>query len=112
LGNFTPPTARFLHIKTDFVGPLLTSTGNTYCLTAADHFTHWPEVIPILDITADTMAPALLTGWIGCLQTITTNQGCQFESQLFHSLAKLYGIQSSWTTAHPAAANGLVERFH
>ncbi|PNF15599.1 hypothetical protein B7P43_G15977, partial [Cryptotermes secundus] len=66
-------------------------------------------------ITADTVARALLTGWIsrfGCPQTITTDQGRQFESQLFHSLAKLCGIQLSRTTAHHPAANGLVERFH
>jgi transposase InsO family protein len=35
-----------------------------------------------------------------------------FESQLFHSLARLCGIQLSRTTAYHPAANGLVERFH
>jgi transposase InsO family protein len=45
-------------------------------------------------------------------QTITTDQGRQFESQLFHSLARLCGIQLSRTIAHHPAANGLVERFH
>ncbi|PNF38549.1 hypothetical protein B7P43_G04021, partial [Cryptotermes secundus] len=41
-----------------------------------------------------------------------TDQGPQFESHLFHSLAKLCGIQLSRTTAHHPAANGLVEHFH
>jgi cleavage and polyadenylation specificity factor subunit 1 len=61
------------------------------------------------------MARALLTGWISCFscpQTITTDQGRQFESQLFQSLAKLCGIQLSRTTAHQPADNGLVECFH
>jgi cleavage and polyadenylation specificity factor subunit 1 len=61
------------------------------------------------------VAHALLTGWIsrfGCTQTITTDQGRQFESQLFHPLARLCGIQLSRTTAYHPAANGLVERFH
>jgi hypothetical protein len=44
--------------------------------------------------------------------TITTDQGRQFESQLFQSLAKPCGIQLSRTTAHHPVANGLVERFH
>jgi cleavage and polyadenylation specificity factor subunit 1 len=61
------------------------------------------------------VAHAVLTGWIsrfGCLQTITTGQGRQFESQHFHSLARLCGIQLSRTNAYHPAANGHVERFH
>jgi transposase InsO family protein len=97
------------------VGPLLTSAGYTYCLTAVDRFTRWPEAIPIWDITADTVALTFLTGWISpfdCPQTITTDQGHQFESQLFRSLAKLCGILLSWTIAHHLADNRLVKRFH
>jgi cleavage and polyadenylation specificity factor subunit 1 len=115
LDNFTPPAAHFLHIHVDLAGPLPTSAGYTYCLTAVDHFTRWPEAIPILDITADTMAHALLTGWIsrfGCPQTITTDQGWQSELQLFQSLAKMCGIELSQMTAHHPAANGFMECFH
>ena len=78
-------------------------------------YTRWPEVIPISDITAETVARALLSGWIshfGCPQTITTDQGRQFESQIFHCLANICGIHISRTTPHHPAANGLVERLH
>jgi cleavage and polyadenylation specificity factor subunit 1 len=115
LGDFTPPAARFLHVHLDLVVPLPTSAGYTYCLTAVNRLTRWPEVISIPDITADTVARALLTGWIsgfGCPPTITTDQGRQFESHLFQSLARICGIQFARTTAHHPAANGLVERFH
>jgi transposase InsO family protein len=115
VGDFTLPAARFLHVHIDLVGPLPTSAGCTYCLTAVDRFSRWPEAIPIPDITTDTVARALSTSWIsrfGWPQTVTTDQGRQFESQLCRSLAKLCGIQLSRTTAHHPAANGLVERSY
>jgi cleavage and polyadenylation specificity factor subunit 1 len=114
VGDFTLPPARFIHIHIHLIGTLPTS-GYTYCLTAVEYFTRWPEVIAIPNITAETVPRSLLTGWISrfsCPQTITTDQGRQFESQLFHSLAKLCDIQLSRTTAYHPAANGLVERFH
>jgi transposase InsO family protein len=55
------------------------------------------------------------TSWISCFslpQTIITDQGRQFGSQLFHSLAKLCGIKLSRKTASHPAANRLLERFH
>jgi len=115
LGDFAVPTSRFQHLHIDIVGPLPTPDSFRYCLTAVDHFTRWPEAIPLQDITAETVAHALLSGWIthyGCPHTITTDQGRQFESQLFHSLAKMCGIHLSRTTAFHPAANGLVERMH
>jgi cleavage and polyadenylation specificity factor subunit 1 len=115
LDDFTPPAARFLHVHIDLVGPLPTSVGYTYCLTAVGLFTRCPEAVPIPDITADTVACALLTGWIfrfGRPQTISIDQRRQSDSQHFQSLARLCGIQLSRTTAYHPAANGLVERFH
>ena len=96
------------------VGPIPTSDGFRYCLTAVDRFTRWSEAIPLPDITAETVARTLLSGWIthfGCPQT-TTDQGRQLKSQLFHSLATICGIHLSRTTAFHPAANGLVERMH
>ena len=55
---------------------------------------------PIQDITSQTIVRTLLSGWIsrfGCPQTITRDQGRQFESQLFHSLARLCGIHLTRT---------------
>ena len=78
-------------------------------------FSRWPEAFPIPDITVETVSHALLSGWIsrfGCPQTITTEQGRQFELQLFHNLAKLCDIHLTRTNPHHPAANGLVVRLH
>ena len=115
LGDVALPTYWFQHVHVDIVCPLSTSDGSIHCPTAVDHFTHWLESISLPNITAETVAKALLSGWItcfGCPQTITTDQGRQFESQLFHSLAVMCGINLSRTTAFHPAANGLVERMH
>lgn len=115
LAAFVIPTARFRHIHLDLVGPLTICSGYRYCLTVIDRFTRWPEVYPLVDITAETCASALVSGWIarfGCPERITTDRGRQFESHIFKEVAALVGAEHHTTTAYHPAANGLVERLH
>ncbi|XP_011174429.2 uncharacterized protein LOC105206646 [Solenopsis invicta] len=86
-----------------------------YCLTLIDRFSRWPEAIPLRDTSARTVAQAFYDNWFarfGAPRILTTDQGAQFESQLFSALLSLVGCNRIRTTAYHPAANGLIERWH
>ncbi|GBL98812.1 Pro-Pol polyprotein [Araneus ventricosus] len=115
LGSFQLPSPRFEHIHVDIVGRLPPSRGYSYCLTCIDRFTRWPEAFPIQDITAETVARTLYENWIchfGAPSKITTDQGKQFESHLFKSLAALLGTETIRTSPYRPSSNGIIERIH
>lgn len=106
---------RFEHINVDIVGPLPPSNDYRYLVTIIDRFTRWPEAIPIRNISAETVAVAIINGWIqrfGTPLKISTDQGTQFQSELFKQLNDRLGTQRFRTTSYHPQANGLVERFH
>ena len=80
-----------------------------YCLTFIDHFSRWPEAVPIVDMEAPTVASVLLSTRIarfGVPLKITTDQGRQLETRLFEELCRLLGVEY-----HPVS-NGMVERLY
>ncbi|GFW20809.1 hypothetical protein TNCV_1050301 [Trichonephila clavipes] len=89
LGTFALPDARFSHIHVDWIGPLPSSEGKSFCLTIVDRFTRF-----------------------GCPVYLTTDQGRQFEAALFKELTKFLGTNRIRTTSYHPQANDLVERLH
>ncbi|XP_035227064.1 uncharacterized protein LOC118199339 [Stegodyphus dumicola] len=66
-------------------------------------------------MSADTVAKTFFSVWIsrfGVPEYVTTDQGRQFESQLFTALTKFLGTKKIRTSPYHPNSNGLVERFH
>lgn len=80
-----------------------------------DQFSRWTEAIPFKKTSASTVAKAFLVGWVsrfGTPESLTTDQGSQFESQLFKALLQFQGTKRIRTAPYHPASNGMIERWH
>ncbi|UYV75949.1 hypothetical protein LAZ67_13001892, partial [Cordylochernes scorpioides] len=115
IGTFREPDERFSVIHIDLIGPLPPSNGKYYCLTCIDRYTSWMEVIPLENITSETVALAFYNNWVsrfGTPYTIVSDQGRQFTSQIFKDLAAICGTKLLHTTPYHPQSNGKIERFN
>ena len=114
--RLAPVGAPFERIAMDILGPLpLTHNGNRYVLVIMDYFTKWAEAYALPNQQAETIANVLVTEFIcryGIPLQIHSDQGTNFESNLFHHLCSLLGIDKTRTTAYHPQSDGLVERFN
>jgi hypothetical protein len=105
----------FQQIYIDFVGPLAASSkGNKYILTVKDCFTRWIETFLIVAATALETVDILVKEIFcrcGVPEIIHSDRGNQFTSNLFHSVAREYGIQVTTTPAYNPKSNP-VERVN
>ena len=102
------------HIAIDVLGPLpITEIGNKYILIVADYFTKWVEAYPVLNQEATTLAELLVREFIcqfGVPLLIHSDQGRNFESELFAKVCRLRGIKKTRTTPYHPQSDGMVER--
>ena len=107
---------KFERIAVDIAGPFpKTNSGFVYILVIADYFTKFTEIFPLRDIEAETVANTIFRGWIkryGCPQELHSDQGVQFESQIFQELCKMLQINKTRTTAYHPQSDGMIERLN
>ena len=103
-------------LATDILGPLpITPRNNRYILTVTDYFTKWVEIFPVPDQTAITCANVILNEVIcryGCPLAIHSDQGRNYESEVFQELCKILEIRKTRTSTRNPKANGQTERFN
>ena len=113
--DFCNSRCRFRQLHIDIVGPLPPSRGSSYLLTCNDRFSRWAEAFPMPDITAETVALTFVNGWVarfGMPETITTDRGRQFDSQLWRLLTQLLGCKHLRTTANRQLKSSLRVQNH
>ncbi|XP_078454017.1 uncharacterized protein LOC144720821 [Lampetra planeri] len=89
--------------------------GNRYILVVVEYFTRYPVAVTIPDKTALVVARAFMEQYVlkhGIPERVLTNQGSEFEAELFQALCREFEIWKDRTTAYHPQANGMVERMN
>ncbi|KAI5743998.1 hypothetical protein M8J77_024652 [Diaphorina citri] len=108
--------APFERIAIDVAGPFPeTNNGNRYILVIMDYFSKWPEAFAIPNQEATTVADCLINHWVsrfGVPLELHSDQGRNFESQVFQEVCSVLGIKKTRTTPLHPQSDGMVERFN
>ena len=103
-------------VAIDLLGPLPESdSGNRWVMVVGDYCTKRMEAYPLPNATASTVALKLVQEFIcrfGVPQELHSDQGTNFESEVFGEMCRLLGITKTRTTAYNPKSDGMVERFN
>ncbi|GFW36279.1 transposon Tf2-9 polyprotein [Trichonephila clavipes] len=106
IGTFQEVDDRFSVIHVDIIGPFPVSEGKINCLTCIDHFTCWIEVIPLSNITAETVAQEFYNHWISRFGTpyrVITDQGINLDLSSLKTLVLFADLK--YAQQHPIIHN-------
>lgn len=100
----------------DIMGPFpLSAQKNKYVLVIGDYFTRYMEAYAIPNQNAENVSHKLVMEFIsryGIPLELHSDQGRNFESDLFKEVLNLLEIKKTRTTAYRPSSNGLIERFN
>lgn len=103
-------------VAVDIFGPLpLTEDGNEYIIVLGDYYSKWVDAWAVPNHQAQTVADKIVVEFFtkfGCPQQIHTDQGREFQSELFRLVCQKFGIQQTRTAPYRPNSDGLIERFN
>jgi hypothetical protein len=106
----------FEHISCDLVGEIIPSSkaGHRWILTIIDNCTRYVEAIPLKKIDTISVYEALESFMLrmGFCETISTDGGSQFTSDLMEEILKKFKIMHIRCSPYNAKACGQIERFN
>ncbi|CAL9692088.1 unnamed protein product [Knipowitschia caucasica] len=105
----------FQRVAADILELPVTSRGNRYVLVVEDYFTKFVNMYAIADQRATTVAECLFNNFIlehGVMETLHTDMGRQFESDVVRQLCTLLGVKKTHTTPYNPKSDGMVERLN
>ena len=80
----------------DLIGPYKSEGLNKYVLVVCNAFTKFVETIPIPDINSETVADALVKGWIylnSPMEVIVSDNGKEFKNHIMKEVTTAFGIK-------------------
>ena len=105
---------RFELVCYDLAGPFVPSAGarNLYALIIVDHFSKWPEIVPLTNIRAPTIANAIYEQWCcryGVMTQLHSDGAPNVHGEVLKELcAKIGTVKSKSSRLHPQG-DGLAE---
>ena len=100
-------------VEIDFEKLSVAKDGSIGLLVVVDHFSKYAMAYPMKEFSGKSAAIALFDNWVltfGSPEIIQSDQGSQFESELFQEFTRLIGSLKTRSTPYHPQTNGLVER--
>ena len=110
-----PVSGPFDRVGVDVIQFPRSRQGHQYAVVFVDYLTKWPEVFPVADQSATTIADLLVKEIVsrhGVPSEVLSDRGKAFLSGLMQEVQKLLGFRKANTTAYHPQTDGLVERFN
>ena len=110
-----PVAGPFDHVGVDVIQFPRSHSGNLYAVVFMDYLTKWPEVFPVPDQSAATIARLLVEEIVsrhGVPSEVLSDRGCASLSGLMKEMETLLGFHKVNTSAYHPQTDGLVERFN